>query len=542
MIVCGVYYMNDNQNTTREISELTLLFDIARKLSETLDLRAVVKPVLEIMAERMNMHRGMLAIFNRKTGEIVIEEASGLLPVERAKGIYRLGEGIIGRVVESGEPAIIARIADEPEFLDRTGSRDKFDKRDISFICVPVKIGIEVIGTLSVDRPYDGNASFDEDVRLLSIIASTISQAVRLRQLAQEEIEKVREENIRLHEELKVTRGPKSIKGNAKTMRHLYSLINRVCSTNTTVLILGESGVGKEMVARSIHYGSNRSEKPYVKFNCAALPESLIESELFGHEKGAFTGASTGRKGRFELADGGTVFLDEIGEIPVSMQAKLLRVLQEREFERVGGSDTVRVDVRIIAATNRDLETLMKQGKFREDLFYRLNVFPIVVPPLRERKTDIMLLADYFAEKYARDMGKELVRISTPAIDLLMSYHWPGNVRELENCIERAIILSTDGVIHSYHLPPSLQIPLAEDAIHSESLEARVASFEKEIIIEEIKRAKGNMACAARSLGISQRIMGLRIEKYGIEPKRFRENKRKRECNWNSATSITSWN
>ncbi|HEY1406347.1 MAG TPA: sigma 54-interacting transcriptional regulator [Spirochaetota bacterium] len=515
--------MIDEKNPVREIEELSLLFEISRKLSETLDLRSVVKPVLEIMAERMDMRRGTLAIFNRKSGDIVIEEAYGLLPEERAKGIYRLGEGITGKVVESGEPAVIPRIADEPQFLDRTGSRDKLDKRDISFICVPVKIGSEVIGTLSVDRFYKENASFDGDIRLLSIIASTISQAVRLRQLAQEEMEKLKDENARLHEELKVTRGPKSIIGNSKTMRALYSLINKVCATNTTVLILGESGVGKEMVAHSIHYGSSRSDHPFIKFNCAALPESLIESELFGHEKGAFTGAASARKGRFECADGGTIFLDEIGEIPPSLQAKLLRVLQEREFERIGGSETIRVDVRIIAATNRDLLALMREGRFREDLYYRLNVFPLVVPPLRERKTDIMLLADYFAEKYAADLGKELVRISTPAIDLLMAYHWPGNVRELENCIERGVILSSDGVIHSYHLPPSLQLNNTSGPHDGESLDSRLEGIERELIVEELKRTNGNMARAARSLGITERIMGLRIAKYGIDPRRFRK-------------------
>jgi Nif-specific regulatory protein len=528
LITAGVSIVNDMRNTTREIEDLSLINDISKKISKTLDLRSVVKPVLQIMAERMDIIRGTLAILNRKTGEIVIEEAYGLLPEEIAKGIYRVGEGITGRVVESGEPAIIPRVSDEPEFLDRTGSHGKLNKRDISFICVPVKIGIEVIGTLSVERFYNKEASFDDDVRLLSIIASTIFQTVRLRQLALEEIEKVREENLRLHEELKVMRGPKSIKGNAKSMRSIYSRINRACSTNTTVLVRGETGVGKEMVARAIHYGSKRCEKPFVKFNCSAFPENSIESELFGHEKEAFTGASTERKGRFELADGGTIFLDDIGEIPPAVQAKLLRMLQDSEFERSGRNNTVRVDVRIIASTSSDLEALIQQGQFREDLFSRLNVFPIVVPPLRERKTDIILLADYFAEKYANETGKELVRISTSAIDMLISYHWPGNVRELENCIERAVILSNDGVIHSYHLPLSLQVPQPADACNGEFLESRIAAFEKEIIVDELKRAKGNLACAARSLGITERIIGLRIVKYRIEPKRFRETKRKR--------------
>jgi Nif-specific regulatory protein len=276
------------------------------------------------------------------------------------------------------------------------------------------------------------------------------------------------------------------------------------------------------MVAQAIHYGSPRADKPFIKFNCAALPESLIESELFGHEKGAFTGASAARKGRFELADEGTIFIDEIGEIPPSIQTKLLRVLQEKEFERIGGGETIRVNVRIITATNRNLESLMKNGLFREDLYYRLNVFPIVVPPLRERKTDIVLLADYFIEKFSREQGKEVARISTPAIDSLMAYHWPGNVRELENCIERAVILSSDGVIHSYNLPPSLQTSTTGGTVKGSNLDDTLANIEKEIIVEELKRSKGNMAKTARILGISERIMGLRVEKYGIEPRRFK--------------------
>ena len=291
--------------------------------------------------------------------------------------------------------------------------------------------------------------SFKEDVRLLTIIASSISSAVRLRQHAQEEIEKVREENQRLQDELRTKYRPKAIVGNSKVMQSVYTLIDKVCRTNTTVLILGESGVGKERVAQAIHYNSPRADKPFVKINCAALPESLIESELFGHEKGAFTGATSARKGRFEMADRGTIFLDEIGDLPLSVQTKLLRVLQEKEFERIGGNATIKVNVRIITATNRNLDVLMEEGKFREDLYYRLNIFPILVPPLRERRTDIMLLTDHFVEKYGKEHGKQIVRISTPATDMLVNYHWPGNVRELENCIERAIILCTDGVIQS---------------------------------------------------------------------------------------------
>ncbi len=515
-----------NKNLSRELKELSLLFEISTKLSETLDLKAVLKPILQMTAEYMEIPRGTLTILNRNRGEIVIEEAYGLRPEEQAKGKYLMGEGITGKVIETGQPAIIPRVSDEPLFLDKTGSRKNLDKRNIAFICVPVKIGSEIIGALSADRRLKETVTFEEDVRLLTIIASSISQAVRLRQLAQEELEKVMVENQRLQDALRNRYRPKAIVGNSKVMQEVYHLIEKVSKTNTTVLILGESGVGKERVAHAIHYGSNRADSPFIKINCAALPESLIESELFGHEKGAFTGAVTSRQGRFEMAQKGTIFLDEIGDIPITLQTKLLRILQEKEFERIGGYNTIKVDVRVITATNRNLEILMEEGKFREDLFYRLNVFPIIVPPLRERKTDIMLLANYFIEKYSSEHCKEISGVSTSATDMLMNYHWPGNVRELENCIERAIILSNDGIIHSYILPVNMQNMQHHNGDKSNStgnyFKDTLAGLERGIIIEELKRSRGNMAEAARSLGITERMIGIRVAKYNIDPGKFR--------------------
>ena len=510
--------------TSREIRELSLLFDISTKLSEGLDLKAVLKPILQMTAEHMGILRGTLTILNRNRGEIAIEESYGLRPEERAKGKYRMGEGITGRVIDTGRPAVIPRISEEPLFLDKTGSRKHLNKSDIAFICVPIKIGNEVMGAISADRPSKEEKFLKDDARLLTIIASSISQAVRLRQNTQEELEKVREENRRLQNQLKDRYRPKSIVGNSKVMQSVYTLIEQVSKTNATVLILGESGVGKERVAHAIHYGSNRADMPFVKVNCAALPESLIESELFGHDKGAFTGAAGARMGRFEMAHTGTIFLDEIGDLPPGVQIKLLRILQERELERVGGNETIKIDVRVITATNRNLETLMAEGRFREDLYYRLNVFPVLVPPLRERKTDIMLLTNYFIEKFSKEHEKKIVSISTSTTDMLMSYHWPGNVRELENCIERAIILCNDGVIHSYHLPPSLQRTKTENVPQgSAGFKDSMITMERSIIVEELKRSRGNMAKAARALGMTERMMGLRVAKYGIEPSQFKK-------------------
>jgi Nif-specific regulatory protein len=306
-------------------------------------------------------------------------------------------------------------------------------------------------------------------------------------------------------------------------MQEVYAQVAQVARTNTTVLIRGESGTGKELIARAIHYNSLRADQPFIKVSCAALPESLIEAELFGYEKGAFTGAYTRKKGRFELADRGTLFLDEVGDLPLSVQVKLLRVLQEREFERLGGTETIKVDVRLIAATNRDLEQAMREGTFREDLYYRLNVFTIFLPPLRERKSDIPLLADHFLEKYARLHGKDIRRISTPAIDMLMSYHWPGNVRELENCIERAVLVCEGSVIHSHHLPPTLQTAEASGTVPRLSLGEAVAAYEKDLILDALKTTRGNISRAARLLNTTKRILGYKVKKYGINPRRFKE-------------------
>ena len=509
----------ERTSCSRELNEMRLLFDISTMLGETLDLTSGLAPILEKIAAHLDILRGTLTILNRKNGEIAIEEAYGLDKTEVARGRYQLGEGITGKVIASGEAVAIPRISEEPLFLDKTGARKNLDTSDISFFCVPIKIGSEVIGAIGIDKLYDKHVSLDDDIRLLTIIASSISQAVRLRQFTQEELQYLKEENSRLHAELESKYKPESVIGNSKIMRLLYRQMEQVSATNATVLLLGESGVGKEKIAHAIHYSSPRAGKPFIKLNCAAIPEALIESELFGHEKGAFTNALTMRKGRFEMADCGTIFLDEIGEMPLALQTKFLRVIQEREFERIGGTETIKVNIRIVAATNRNLPALISEGKFREDLYYRLNVFPLVVPPLRERKTDIILLADYFIEKFSKEHSKKIRNISSPAIDLLMSYQWPGNVRELENCMERAVILSSDETLHSYHLPPSLQTALQTPSAKHGKLEELMSTVEKEILIEELSRADGNISKAAAGLGITERVMGLRVVKYNLKKK-----------------------
>lgn len=501
---------------------IDLFSDISRISAESDGIDGIISSVMSHISEALSMSRGSITIYNRKTGKIVISDAFGLSEDEKMRGVYSIGEGITGRVFESGRHIVVKKISEDPDFLDRTGSRKALGNEEFSFICVPVKsMYNEVVGALSVDLPYDDERDYDADVKMLSVIGWMISQAVSVIQSRHEE-DVLKEENRRLQDELKEKFVPANIIGRSKGMRQVYSLIQKVSQTGATVLILGESGVGKELVAQAIHYSSPRSDMPFIKFNCAALSESLIESELFGHEKGAFTGAVSQKKGRFELADGGTIFLDEIGELSVNLQAKFLRVLQEREFERVGGTESVTVDVRVITATNRNLPELISSGLFREDLYYRLNVFPIIIPSLKERKTDIPMLVDHFLEKFSGSGNKKITRISTSAIETLMSYNWPGNVRELENIIERAVILSDDGTIHSYHLPPTLQSVRNPCVMGSASLDARLNAIEYDIIVEAMKSNSGNISKAAEELRVTERILSLRLKKYDINYKDFR--------------------
>ena len=506
----------------REVRELSLLLEISQLLDRTMDLRDVVGLIFKSLAEHMGMEHGTLTLLDRKTGEIYISAAHGLSKSQQEQGRYRPGEGVTGKVVESGQPVVVPKISEEPLFLNRTKARKQLRKKDISFSCVPIKVGNQTVGALSVDHLFSDKVSFEEDIRLLSIIASMIGQAVRLRHTADEMKEHLVEENMRLQESLKDRFRPANIIGNSKIMQTMYDQIAQVSKSNTTVLIRGESGTGKELVANALHYNSLRADKPFVKVNCAALPDTIIESELFGHEKGAFTGAIALRKGRFEVANKGTIFLDEVGDFSAATQIKLLRIIQEREFERIGSTQLIKTDVRIIAATNRNLEDTVAEGTFRQDLYYRLNVFPIHLPPLRKRKIDILQLCNYFVDKYSKSNHKKIRRISTPAIDMLTSYHWPGNVRELENCIERAVLLSEDDVIHGHHLPPTLQTAEASGTTYSGSLQSSLDNLERELLLDALKSARGNQCKAAQALGLTDRIMGLRVKKHNLDSQRFK--------------------
>ena len=506
----------------KPIEEVTLLYEITKALNEHLDLRKSLYKVLDILFKSMNMVQGTITILDPLRNEINIEVAHGLAQSTMNRVKYKLGEGITGKVIETGNAVSIPKISEEPLFLDRTATHKKKRGIESSFICVPIKKGKQVIGALSVDRPFDKTYSLKSGEKLLSVIATMIASHVIKLETIRLEKERLREENRRLQRVLKDKYSISNIVGNSNKMREVFQMVSQVCKSNATVLIRGESGTGKELVANSIHFNSLRDKNPFVKVNCAALPVNLIESELFGHEKGAFTGAIKQKIGKFEMAHKGTIFLDEIGSLGLDVQANLLRVLQEKEFERVGGHRTLKADVRVIAATNKNLEEALEDGTFRGDLYYRLNVFPIYLPPLRERKTDILLLADYFLEKYAKENHKNIKRLSTPAIDMLMEYHWPGNVRELENCIERAVLLCEEGVVHSYHLPPTLQTGKESNTVPERSLEEAVASVEKEMIIDALKNTRGNISMAASILKTTVRKFAYKAQRYGVDYKHYR--------------------
>jgi Nif-specific regulatory protein len=406
--------------------------------------------------------------------------------------------------------------------LNRAARRPEGDDQELSFVCVPILLNRRAVGALGVDLRYKPERDFESSVKFMGVVASMIAQAIKIQRLIEEDKRRLVDENEHLRQELRDKYDFSNIIGTSGPVRQVYEQVAQVAATNTTVLIRGESGTGKELIAHAIHYNSLRAKKPFVKVSCAALPESLIEAELFGYEKGAFTGAEARKKGRFELAEGGTLFLDEIGDVNLSTQVKLLRVLQEREFERVGGTETIKVNVRLIAATNKDMEQAIQQGSFREDLYYRLNVFTIFVPPLRDRKADLLLLADHFLEKFSREHGKSIKRISTPAIDMLVSYHWPGNVREMENALERAVLMCEGQVIHAHHLPPSLQTAEASGTVTRVSLADAVVAYEKDLIQDALKTTRGNRAKAARLLDATERILNYKIKKYVIDVRRFK--------------------
>jgi len=510
----------DRESLERKNRELASILEVSKVLTASFDLEENLGEAMRTLSRLLEMQRGCVFLLEPITGEIRIVAAHGLSKEEILRGKYRIGEGIVGRVMRNPSPMFIPNIGEEPMFLNKTGSRP--EKQGISFLCVPIEIKNEVLGVITADRIYSApHGSVDDDLRVLTIVASLIAQFVKL----WGNYRKSEEERETLKQELAERYSVPNVIGESERFQAVLKSSMKVAGTNTTVLLLGESGTGKELIARTIHYQSPRAKSLFMAINCAALPENLLEVELFGAEKGAFTGATERRIGRFEAANGGTVFLDEIGELPLILQAKLLRVLEEKSFERLGSSKTIKTDVRIIAATNRNIQEEVARGNFRNDLYWRLNVVAIVLPALRERKEDIPLLLNFYLNKFNR-LYKKSVRISEEAITELMNYNWPGNVRELANAIERLLIMTDKKVLGiedlPYHIISRSEMPSKTAFEDRASLSSEVENLERVRIINALKENRLVQHRAASALGITPRMLSYRMKKYNIAPEELR--------------------
>ena len=532
-----------NSRDTHHIALITI-YEVAKILSSSLALHDTLRQTLNLIASHLDMDRGMVSLI-QESGQLSIVAAIGLTNEEMLRGEYLTGEGITGKIFKNGIPIVIPDIAHEPLFLNKTGAQKLIGGKAIAFVGVPIKIERECVGVLSFQyEKKDANNEFQNKLQLLTMVASLIAQNVRLNQQVASDRQQLLLEKSRLQKNMAHTYSLENVIGQSKRMQEIFAHVHMAAPSNNTVLLRGESGTGKEAIARAIHLISPRKDKPFIKVNCAALSENLLESELFGHEKGAFTGALHQRQGRFEQANGGTLFLDEIGDISPSFQVKLLRVLQEREFERVGGNETIHVNIRLICATNRDLEDAVGKGGFRSDLYFRINVISIHLPPLRERKEDIPLLVEGILARYNKANNTK-ISLTPEALHVLTNCCWPGNVRELENCIARFCTLSQSYLIQRHDIPcqnnnclssslwkyqvqrPSIAItpvfePLNSDSYIAIDHDANSKPLnEREKLIQAMEKSGWVQAKAARLLNLTTRQIGYALKKNNIEIKKF---------------------
>ncbi len=557
--------MTRSRQDERSHIELITIYEVSRILCATLDIQRTFRAALNVVAAQMGLPRLMVVLVDADEGALRVHSSAGLSREQEQSGRWQAGEGVVGHVYLSGTPAVLPNVAQSPEFIDRTGAFSPQQGRMLAFVAVPLKTEKHVVGVLAAQRELVDGARLADDQRVLTMVASLLAQAAQLNEAVRDEHQRLQRETTRLQKALQ--RQPKgrlaldNVVGESVAMQQVFVEVHQAAPARATVLLRGESGTGKEAVARAIHYLSPRKDAAFIKVNCAALTESLLESELFGHEKGAFTGAIGERKGRFELAHGGTLFLDEIGDISPAFQAKLLRVLQEREFERVGGSKPVKVDVRLICATNRDLERMVQRGEYRADLYYRINVVSISLPPLRERRADIPPLVTHFLDRYNKENRRQL-KVSPEAMEVLSSCYWPGNVRELENCIERTATMVQGGVIRDFSFPckqnrcltqtlhfmdkadavapaPALPGRRGSEEPPADSAVTRIGPTrhlppspggashdtppegEKERLIWAMEQCAWVQAKAARLLRVTPRQLGYALQKHQIEVRKF---------------------
>jgi len=559
--------------------ELITIYEICRILGASLDLQRSFRAALNVLTAHIGLTRAMIVLADEEE-QLKVHSAVGLDREQSERGLWHVGEGVVGKVYQSGLPVTMPDVTQSSEFLDRTGAFSPQPGHMMAMIVVPLKTERSVLGVLAAQRVVEGNARLSDDQRLLTMVATLLAQALVLARAVNEEHQRLQLETTRLQKALAPEpRGRyalDNVVGVSGPMQRVFGEVHQAAPSRATVLLRGESGTGKEAIARAIHFLSPRKDAPFIKVNCAALTESLLESELFGHERGAFTGAAGERKGRFEQAHTGTLFLDEVGDISPSFQAKLLRVLQEREFERVGGNKSIKVDVRLICATNRDLEKMVKRGEYRADLYYRINVVSIFLPPLRERRDDIPPLVAHFVDRFNKENRRKL-KIAPDAMEVLTHCYWPGNVRELENCIERTATMVEGEVIRgiafpcrhnrcltqtlhhvdkedavspirmptSLHLPPSAPAARDDDeddfAHHdhshggdvvrigpTERLPEPVRQFgneppdgERERLIWAMEQCGWVQAKAARMLKVTPRQLGYALQKHQIEVRKL---------------------
>ena len=563
------------RSSSRAHSALIGIYEISKILTRPARIEIALSDVINLLSSFLDMSNGLIALLDEEDQTSMVVGA-GWSEATAKEHFERLPEQAVGQIVVSGAPLVVRDVAESPLFTDwsEMESGDAGVRR--SFVGVPIKGETRTIGTIMIER-IDGNSSphtLDEDERFLTMVANLVGQAVTLQRLIARDRERLMSDRYRLEKELEErseTRHERAgwIIGESAAIREVIEKIQLVARCNLPILLCGESGTGKELFARAIHEFSPRKNKPHIRLNCAALSESVLESELFGHERGAFTGAVALRKGRFELADGGTLFLDEIGEISPAFQAKLLRVLQEGEFERLGGSRTIKVDVRLVAATNRNLEEAVLEGKFRADLYYRISVVPVYLPPLRERTEDVVLLAREFLRRFNKEHGVSLA-FSRRAMDVMCACEFPGNVRELESCVRRTAALAKNSTIaetdfacstgsclsmvlgksmskmnskSSFRIDLPIIAPAADRSVPAQRnhdpqrspssngfapppQEASdpggdTSSAERERLVEAMEKAGWVQAKAARILGLTPRQMGYALRKHNISIKRF---------------------
>ncbi|MDM5270819.1 sigma 54-interacting transcriptional regulator [Sulfurovum sp. zt1-1] len=520
--------------------EIGLLYDIAVLLSGSDNVKESIEKGMRMLKHGRYLDRCALFLLNDEKTQLELFASIDLTPQQKSMAIYKIGEGATGLAAKSAEPIVIENIHNNINYLNKMGA---LNTSLISYVAVPIMQKDGVVGVISANLKKDAPLDFDDIVHMLTILGSISLGTLSVHRRYSKEKEEIQDLKAYYQDEMLSDYKFENIIGRSTAMQQIFSIIETVAPSDATILVRGETGTGKELIAAAVHNISPRKNGPFIKLNCAAISETLLESELFGHEKGAFTDAKEMRKGRFELADGGTLFLDEIGDITPALQVKLLRILQEQEFERVGGTKTIKTNVRLVAATNRNLEKMVKNGEFREDLFYRLNVIPVNLPPLRERYEDIQLLIEHYLKKYMREHHKEMY-FSKAALEILLEYPWPGNIRELQNTMERIVLICPQGELQPEmlnHVMPfnfqkmympqerveepqkTVEHPVSDHEFsqgHDEHISLTKSSLqdmEKEAIIKALIENRGIQTKAAKQLGMSARQIGYKIKKYDID-------------------------